>query len=186
MSYSVLSHATYVYKSPLNIQRYFITSVVNKKSSNKFELIRFDSDLVLLMHYYFDHLDLNIQCIKSLSAEISMKFGNAYKYWYDKSSLLSCAIAPTSIFSTSNASSTNDADLNIIALPVPNEIKPDLHILGNSLVQEVFKLIPLTEFEQAHPKITKLLKRHRRLIVGQDEYTFQLFLIIKGINNAKK
>lgn len=186
MCTSAFSHVTYVYKSPLNIQRYFTTSVVNQISSNKFELIRFDSDLVLLTHHYFDHSDEETQCIKSLSAELSTKLGNAYKYWYEKNVLLSCAIAPTHLFSTSSALLANAAELNVIALLTPNEIKPDIHMQGNSLVKEVFKLMPLTEFEQAHPNVTKLLKHNRRLIVGQDEYTFQLFLIIKGINNAKK
>ncbi|NMR26683.1 hypothetical protein [Pseudoalteromonas porphyrae] len=174
------AHITYVNKSPLNIQRYFTTKIVNELSDNKFELIYFDSNLDLLSHQYFEHNAVSIQCIIDVPVEQSNKYGNAYKYWNDGNVFQSCATASTDFFSISESTLLEAvSNQNIIVLHVPNRIKPDLLLHGNLLVERAFKLMPLTEFHQAYPEITKLLKRNRRLIVGQGKHTFQLYLVVK-------
>ncbi len=178
VSVKAVANTTYILHSPLNIQRYFTTKIINKLQGNKFEIIEFDSSLNLLSHYYFEQESTSMQCTKEPSVELSTKGGNAYKYWLSGSSFSSCAISATDFFQGKHDNiKANTADLNVIVLPKPQSVKPDLYIPTNTKITPIFKLISLVKFNHSHPEISKILIRNQSIVVGKNENTYQLLLI---------
>jgi len=178
MSIKVIANTTYILHSPLNIQRSFTTQIVNILPDNKFEMIEFDSRSILLSHYFFEHSGMSMQCTQEPSIELSTKFGNAYKYWLSGSTFSSCAISATNFFQGKHDNiKANTADLNVIVLPKPQSVKPDLYIPTNTKITPIFKLISLVKFNHSHPEISKMLIRNQSIVVGKNENTYQLLLI---------